>query len=359
MDAFRFKTELQVPTTPVKNQAQTRTCWSFASISLLEAEILRRQGRAVNLSEMYMVRLTYPRKARRYVRMHGHMAFHASGLAGDALHVLREFGLVPEQSYDGKSPHEVEHDHREMDAVLKAALDAVIQNHSGKLSKAWPKVVEVILDAYLGPPPEQFIYQEQTYTPKRFAESLDLRADDYVELTSYTHQPFYTWFSLDIPDNWSLNRFFNLPLEEFMEVLEHALEQGYSFVWDGDITEPTFSTKHGVAVLPSKAWDAYSVEERDRFWEQPVHELTVTQALRQEAFDNYTSTDDHLMHIIGRARDRYGTTYYVSKNSWGLKGTPYGGLIYLSDAYVRAKTISIMVNKNALPKSLQEKLGRG
>lgn len=245
---------------------------------------------------------------------------------------------------------------KEMDAVLNASLDAIISKKRRRLSKVWPKAIDGILDAYLGQAPESFSFNGQSYTPKSFAEELGFDPDDYIELTSYSHHPFYTTFSLEVPDNWSLNKYLNVPLDELMSVIDHAIQNGYSLGWDGDISENSFSQKRGVAILPVKEWEERTKEERNELCDVPEPEIEVTQEFRQEAFDNFTSTDDHLMHITGMAYDQNGTKYYKAKNSWGQKESKYEGFIYLSESYVRAKTISIMVHKEALLNKIVQQL---
>lgn len=305
-----------------------------------------------NLSEMFIVRKTYPRKAERYVRLHGNMAFSAAGLSGDVLYVIRKHGLVPKIVYDGHYAGQSQYDHKEMDSVLKAALDAIINNKGRKLSKAWPKAIESILDAYLGKVKKEFDYQGKTYTPLSFRRELGFNSEDYVQLTSYTHHPFFRKINLEVPDNWSLNKYLNIPLDSFMMAIEHAVKNGYSLAWDGDITEQSFKPKKGVAILPLREWQEKDREERSGICDTPEPEKAVTQEFRQEAFDNYTSTDDHLMHIVGTAHDQNGTRYYKAKNSWGVKGSRYKGFIYLSESYMRAKTISVVVHKKGLPPDL-------
>lgn len=353
---FEFSVIQEIPTTPVKNQAHTDTCWSFATISFIESELLRLGKGAFNLSEMFIVRKTYPRKAERYVRLHAAMKFSACSLAGDALRVMREEGMVPEEVYSGSYAGESKPNHVEMDSMLKAALDAVINNRTHKLSKAWPLAIEGILDAYLGKTPDEFVYQGESHGPRSFVDYLGVNLDNYIELTSFSHQPFYSKFSLEVPDNWSFNNYFNLPLDEFMAVVNHALQNGYSMVWDGDITEHSFNAKKGIAILPLKDWDDRSQEERGQICDKPEPEKEVTQELRQEFFDNYTSTDDHLMHVTGLAKDQNDTSYYITKNSWGLTDVRFQGFVYLSEPYFRAKTISVMLHKDALPKEIATKL---
>lgn len=354
--SFQFTPIIEIATTSVKNQAHTSTCWSFATISFVEAELVRMGKGQFDLSEMFIVRKTYPRKARRYVRMHGHMAFGANSLAGDVMRVIREDGIVLESAYNGKFAGAFEYEHQEMDAVLNAALKAIIKNKGGKLSRAWQDVIEGILDAYFSPPPKKFHYNGKSYTSHSFRNFLGIYPDDYVEITSYNHHPYNSMFSLDVPDNWSYNEYFNVRLNQLMWVIDHALENGYSLVWDGDITEKTFNQKKGIALFPKKEWDERSEEERERICDTPEEEKKVTQQLRQDSFDNYSSTDDHLMHLVGIAKDQNGTKFYKAKNSWGLRGSKYEGYIYMSESYMRAKTVSVMLHKDALPEAIMDKL---
>ena len=355
-EGFTFTTEISIPCTPVKNQAQTGTCWSFATSSFLETELLRMGKGEVDLSEMFMVRQTYPLKATRFVRLHGKTTLGPGSLAQDALRVLREHGLVPEDAYDGKFAGQSRHNHGEMDAVLHGMLTAIVANKGKTLTPAWPRAVEGVLDAYLGAPPQEFEYQDQKHTPRSFADDLGLRADDYVELTSFTHHPFYERFAIEIPDNWAGNLAWNVPLNELMQTLDRALALGYSVAWDGDVSEQSFQHKKGVAILPEKPWDERTKEEKDAVCDAPEPEMKVDQQRRQQHFDNYSSTDDHLMHIVGIARDQHGTRYYVTKNSWGTRDSDYEGYVHISEPYARCKTMTILVHRDAVPEMLRSKL---
>ncbi len=355
-EGFAFQDIKRVAVTPVKNQANTSTCWSFATLSFFESELLRLGKQPPNFSEMYVVRMTYPRKAEHYVRMHGRSVFSAGSLAGDVLKVVKEFGLMSNGAYTGLFAGQSKHDHSEMDALLKAALDSIVSSKKKKLSSAWRNALAGILDAYLGAPPSEFVHENKTYTPRSFADSLGLNVDDYVELTSYLHHPFYSSFAVEVPDNWSNNSYYNLPIDEFTTVTKSAIEAGYSVVWDGDITETSFRHKKGVALMPVKQWENRTSAEKSSIGDQPEEEVKTTQEFRQECFDNYASTDDHLMHIIGLAKDKNGTLYFIAKNSWGEMDNKFDGLLYLSEQYFRAKTVSVMINRNALPKALAAKI---
>ncbi len=348
-DGFRFEVVTGVRTTPVKDQARTGTCWSFASSSFMETELLRMGKEPVDLSEMFFVRMTYPQKVRNYVRLHGNTALGEGSLGGDVFRAVREYGAVPESVYPGRRYGADRHDHGELIVLVRAAADALVERR--ELSPVWPDAIDGILDAYLGEMPTEFVYDGKTYTPRSFADELGLRVDDYVELTSFSHHPYYDWFAVEVPDNWARNESYNVPLDELMGVIDHALERGYSVDWDGDVSERSFCHGKGVAVLPLEPWSARDEKKRERVCAVPEAEVQVTQEVRQQGFDDYTSTDDHLMHLVGIARDREGTKYYLTKNSWGVTGAE-DGFLYMSEAYVRAKTITIVVHREALPDGL-------
>lgn len=350
---YEFQIVKEIETTPVKNQARTGTCWSFATTSFIETELIRMGKPPLDLSEMFFVRMTYPQKAENYVRLHGNTVFGPGSLAQDVLRVVRLYGVVPEDAYAGRRYGGEQHDHSELQAVLSGALDGVIETRV--VSPVWPDAVDGILDAYLGAPPAEFQYSGRRYTPASFADYLGVEPDDYVELTSFSHHPFYTWFAIEIPDNWARNLSYNVPLDDLLGVINNALERGYSVAWDGDVSERSFCRADGVAVWPEVAWEAQTPADRDLICHTPEPEMQVDQEVRQRGFDNYTSSDDHLMHLVGIARDQNGTRYYITKNSWGITGAR-DGYVYLSESYVRAKTISILVNRDALPAGLSRRL---
>ncbi len=349
-----FTTVKEVESTSVKDQGWTPTCWCFSTISFLESELLRMGKDTLDLSEMFIVRHTYPRKAVRYVRLHGNTVFAGGGLSHDVMGTIREAGLVPEEIYEGRRVDATRHDHNEMAAVLKGAADGIVKNTSGRLTPVWPTCIEAILDTYLGKPPASFVFHGEEYTPESFLKELGLDPDAYVEITSFTHHPLYSRFILELPDNWALSEYYNVPLDDFMLVIDRALGSGYSIVWDGDTSEWSFGAVEGVALLPAEDWRDEGEGDQTCGARRPEKE--VTQEVRQELFDNYSSTDNHLMHIIGTAEDQDGKRYYIAKDSFGEKGKKYGGLMYLSEAYVRAKTIAIMVHTNAIPRELRRKL---
>ena len=353
---YIFTIENQLAATPIKSQDRTGTCWSFSTVSFMESELLRMGKGEYNLSEMYVVRNIYPEKARLYVRMQGNSRFSAGGTFHDVHTVFNKFGMVPESVFPGRENGE-KHMHFEMDKVLKSMCDALISNPNGTLSDHWMNAIHGVLDAYLGERPETFTYKGKSYTPQTFASSLGINTDDYVELSSFTHHPWYKKFVLEIPDNWDYNQVYNVPLDELVETINHALKAGYTVAWDADVSEKTFSHRNGVAIIPAANWNDLSANERNELFEAPSEELVVTPEIRQASFDNYETTDDHLMHIVGLAKDQNGKSYYMVKNSWGSDTNQCGGFVYTSEAYIRYKTIHILLHKDALSDGLREKLG--
>jgi bleomycin hydrolase len=263
------------------------------------------------------------------------------------------YGIVPEAAYPGRRYGGQRHDHSELQSVLRGALDALVENHA--ITAVWPDAVAGILDAYLGEPPGQFVIDGKSYTPRSFLDASGFDPGAYVELTSFTHHPFDAWFALEIPDNWARNRSYNVRLDELMSVLDGAIERGFSVAWDGDVSERSFCHARGVALWPVKAWEDRSEEEREALCSRPEAEASVTPESRQRGFDGYTSSDDHLMHIVGMATDQNGTRYYLTKNSWGETGAQRG-YVYMSESYVRAKTISILVHREALATGLMQRI---
>ncbi len=351
-----FTIDTEVNRTPVRNQYRTGTCWDHATLSFLESELLRTGKGEYDLSEMWIVRHTYPKKALAYVRNEGAAQFGEGGQAHDVLDRIREYGIVPENVYDGMRIDESRHNHGEMFTVLKAMLDAVDKKSGGRITPRWQDAFEAVLDAYLGRPPASFEYRGKTYTPKSFAQSLGLNLDDYVELTSYTHHPFYGKMRLEVPDNWSQDaNYYNVPIDDLEAIIDNALKTGYSVAWDGDVSEREFSPRAGYAFVPARDYEEQTQAERAAKPTAPEPEKDVTQALRQKTFDNHTTTDDHLMHIVGLAHDQAGNKFYYTKNSGGTDQR-YGGYLYMSRAYVRLKTVAILVNKASIPPPIAQKL---
>jgi len=350
---YQFKTTVDLEATPVISQGRTGTCWSFSASSFLESEIIRLTGKQIDISEMFNVRNTYPQKAWNFVMRKGKAQFSEGGLAHDVMNAVKSYGLVPNSAYSGLQALQTGHNHAEMVTVLKAMLDAYIKNPAKKLSPNWKRAIESVLDIYLGERPESFEYDGKTYTPQSFLEMTKINPDDYVTLTSFTHQPFYSSFILNIPDNFSNGSFYNVPLDELVAVTKSALKNGYSVELDCDVSESTFSARYGLATIPKEAVG------RGDFSAKVRKEKAISEKYRQQEFENYTTTDDHLMHITGLATDQNGNEYFRVKNSWGsnTERIPNDGHIHMSEPFFRLKTISVMVHKDALPKTLRQKLG--
>lgn len=370
-DPWSFEDVILLPSSPVEDQHRSGTCWSFAGTSFLQSEMMRLGKPDVNLSEMFIVWHTYAEKARKHVRLHGNLNFSAGGAFHDVTNMISKYGVVPESVYDGLKYGEDKHVHGEMDRVLREYVDAVVENKNRKLSTAWHDAFTQILDTYLGEIPQKFEYEGRTYTPLSFADNyVGLNMNDYVEITSFTHHPFYSKFILEIPDNWSWDEMYNVPLNDLEEIIDYSLENGFTIAWASDVSEKGFATGNkGIAVLPAapekdmsdaeiSRWEALPERERENELyklEKPVPELDVTQEMRQIAFDNFQTTDDHGMHIIGKAKDSRGKTFYKVKNSWGDYNM-HNGYFYASKPYVSYKTMCIMVHKDAIPPGIREKL---
>jgi len=351
-EGFGMKTEKMVEVSPVKNQDRTGTCWSFATTSFLESEILREAGEVVDLSEMFFAYHAYLYKAENYTRFHGLTNFGQGGQAHDVLNVIKDHGLVTEKAYEGEKIDGI-YNHAELSENLSALLKAITKSKGEKISDSWDEAYQGVLDAYMGKIPDTIMYRKKAVTPLEMVEKFQLQPENYVELTSFTHQPFYKPFVLEVPDNWSFDLYYNLPLDELISVIDHALINGYSIAWDGDVSSTGFSHENGLAmVLPGNI----DKKKPATLFLSPVNEPLIDQETRQNKFDNYTTTDDHLMHVVGIAHDKDGTKYYITKNSWGENSNNFGGYLFMSEAFMRLNTIAVMVNKKALPSKTEENL---
>ena len=367
--AYTFTVVKENPITSIKNQFNTGTCWSFSGVGFLESELLRMNKGEHDLSEMYIVRKNYEDKAVKYARLHGNLNFSPGGSFADVVETIDDYGILPDSIYKGLNYGTDSHDHGEMDKVLKGYMKSLVENST--LTTAWFNGFKGILDAYLGEVPQTFIYEGKQYTPQSFAALLGLKSDDYVSLTSFTHHPFYSKFPIEVPDNWRWADSYNLPLDEMIAAIDNAIMNGYTVAWASDVSEPGFS-RLGIAIVPDEnapenagsdqaKWLDLSLREKNSFVREKIgreilKEKTITQEMRQQDFDNFKTTDDHGMQIYGIANDQNGNKYYMVKNSWGMTG-PYNGIWYASEAYVRYKTTSIVVNKKALPPSIVKKIG--
>ena len=364
---YEFTTIKELPITPVKNQYKSGTCWCFSALSFIESEILREKGDTVDLSEMFVVGKSYRDRAVKYVRLDGHLNFGAGSSFGDVLHVIEDYGIVPEEQMRGKNYGTEMPEHNELDAVLKGYVSAVAKNPNKILTTAWLNGFDGIVAAYLGEYPETFTVDGKEYTPQQYRDALGINVSDYVNLTSFSHHPFYSQFVIEVPDNWRWDTAYNLPIDDLMSVLYNAIEKGYTFAWGSDVSEKGFS-RNGVAIMPvekkkaaagsdQEKWVGKSNEEnKEEAKPELPEEIVATQEMRQDAYDRKTSTDDHGMHVFGLAQDQNGTKYFMVKNSWGETGK-YKGIWYASDAFVRYKTMNVVVHKDALPKDIKKKLG--
>jgi bleomycin hydrolase len=359
---------VEIPATEVKNQSQTSTCWCFSTLSMLESDILRTQKTSYNLSEMYIVRKVYLEKADRYIRTHGNISFTGGGEANDVIDAIKNYGIVPEELYSGLKSDSMKHDHAQLDYELKVFVQNIVENPEKYYSENWQTKFNEILDKYLGKVPDSFNYKGVEYTPQSFADSLYLNLDNYILITSFTHQPFYKPFILELPDNWSWGEVYNVSLDDLENIVHFVLSKGSSVVWATDYSENGFAYGEGLAVAPKVFYetvkknnpqaDNMSESKRRRLYfdvSNPVEELNVTQENRQLAFNNYSTTDDHGMHIVGEAKGIDNHDYFYVKNSWGTNNK-YSGYLFASMPYFRYKTVSIMVDKSFLPDDIRKAL---
>ena len=370
VEGWRFTTIDSVAITPVKDQNRSSTCWAFSTLGFLESEVLRMKGQVVDFSEMYVVSKTMMDRATYCVRMYNEPHFSPGGSAYDVIYCMDHYGLVPQEAMPGIRYGWTAGDtlpvHNELDRVA----GGYVKGLSGlkRLSPVWREGLQAIYDTYLGPCPEEFELNGKKYTPKSFVESLGLSAEDYVSITSYIHHPFYERFALEVPDNWRMDQMYNVPLEDMMRIIDNALANGYTLAWAADVSEVGF-TRKGIGVVPDDdkgaditgsdmaKWVGMSADtKKEELTKKPLPEKTITQQMRQDAFDNWETTDDHGMQIFGTAKDQNGKRYYMVKNSWGAIRSDYKGIWYVSEAFMQYKTNDILVHKNAIPKDIRKKL---
>lgn len=369
-EGFRFTTIDSVAITPVKNQNRSSTCWAFSALGFLESEVLRTKGKEIDFSEMFVVSKTMMDRATYCVRLYNEPHFAPGGSAYDVIYCMSHYGLVPQEAMPGIQYAWTKNDtlpvHSELDHVASGYLKGL--TGLKKLSPVWKKGLQAIYDTYLGSCPETFTYEGKMYTPRSFVESLGLKEEDYVSFTSYTHHPFYERFALEVPDNWRMDQMYNVPMEEMMAIIDHALANGYTLVWGADVSEIGF-TRKGIGVVPDEdngaditgsdmaKWVGMTPDKKkEELTKKPLPEKTITQQMRQDAFDNWENTDDHGMQIFGIAHDQNGKKYYMIKNSWGTLKSDYKGIWYVSEAFMQYKTNDILVHKAALPKDIKKKI---
>lgn len=372
---YKFTTVLENPVTSIKNQHRSGTCWAYSAISFVESEVIRINNitdpeKYPDFSEFFVVSHSYSDRADKYVMLDGNLTFGAGSQGEDVLDVIRLYGLVPQAEMTGMNYGSDLPAQSELDAVLRAYIDAVVKNPNRVLTTAWKRGFQAILDEYLGEYPKTFVVDGVEYTPESYRDALNFNPDDYVTFTSYTHHPFYTYFPFEVADNWRWDQFYNVPIDEMMEILDYALENGYTISWGADVSEPGF-TRDGLAILVDVSASNNSGSDQERWVgksedkqakakakkaskNNPIVELVPTQETRQTGFMNKTITDDHGMQIYGIAKDQWGGKYYLVKNSWGETGK-YKGVWYASEAFVKGQTLDIAIHKSALPKEFVEK----
>lgn len=367
-EGYEFTLVKENPATSVKDQNRSGTCWAYSSLAFIESELLKAGKGEYDLSEMWIVRCAYMDKAEKYIRFHGAATFAEGGGFQDIPYIIKKYGIVPQEVYQGLNYGTTKPDFTEVSPALEGFVKPLANAKS--LSTAWKAGLESLLDAYFGKRPEKFTYKGVEYTPQSFAKSLGLNWDDYVEIGSFTHHPFYQPFMIEIPDNWLHSDIYNVPLDEMIEIIDNAIMNGYTIGWGADVSEKGFSWKNGVAIVPDEEKKDLSGTEKEK-WEKltpaeknasmysfdgSTKEKTITQKMRQEAFDNFQTTDDHGMQITGIYKDQNGNKFYKVKNSWGEDSGKYNGYFFASEAFVRYKTIDFQVNKHALSAQMRNKL---
>jgi bleomycin hydrolase len=354
---FKFTEVINLGTTSVKSQGSSGTCWSYSTNSFLESEMIRLGKQPVELSQIYSARNVYVEKGINYVRMHGAITLGDGGALHDVINMYKKYGTVPREVYTGLNYGTDKNKFAEMSSLIEGVLAAVVKNPNGELTPNWQKAYSAVIDSYLGKVPDNFTYKGKNYTPQSFAkEVVGINPDEYVEMSSFTNAPYYQKTTMMVPDNWSLDQVYNVKLNDMTDVIDNALKKGYTVAWATDVSEKSFSWKNGVAYVASKKFDDMTAEEKADMFNGPKAEPEITPEMRQAAFDNYATTDDHGMHIIGLAKDQTGKEYYIVKNSWG-ETNDYKGFLFVTKNFVKYKTTALLVNKGGIPAEIAKKLG--
>ncbi len=370
-EGFRFTTVDSVGITRVKDQNRSGTCWAFSTLGFLESEVIRIKGKEIEFAPMYVVSKTLMDRATYCVRQYLEPNFAEGGSAYDVIYCMDHYGLVPKSAMPGIRYGWTEADTLPVFTELSKVAKGYLGGLKGikKLSPVWREGLQAIYDTYLGVCPTEFEYEGKKYTPQSWVKSLGLNADDYVSITSYTHHPFYEKFALEVPDNWRMDQMYNVPMDEMMRIIDNAISNGYTLAWAADVSEIGF-TRKGIGVVPDEdhgaditgsdmaKWVGMAADKKkEELTKKPLPERTITQEMRQRAYDNWETTDDHGMQIFGTAKDQNGKKYYMVKNSWGTVKSDYKGIWYISEAFMQYKTNDILVHKNAIPKDIRKKLG--
>lgn len=353
---YVFTVVKNIENTSVKNQASSGTCWSYSTNSFLESEMIRMGKEPVDMAEIFTARCVYKDKAEMYVRLHGGLSWGDGGSCHDVINVFAKYGALPQSIYAGLNYGTTKNKFGEFQGVLKGMLDAVVRNANGTLTPVWKNAFEKVMDVYLGEVPNSFEWKGKTYTPRSFADQVvGVKPTEYIEFSSFSNYPYYTQVPLLVQDNWDFQKVTNVPINDITTIINHAIVNGYTIAWATDVSEKYFSWKNGVAFVPEKNWEDMEEAEQKSLFNGKATERVITQEMRQKAFDNYETTDDHGMHIVGNAKDQTGKEYYIVKNSWGEKND-YKGYIYVSKAYVQYKTTAFLVHKGAVPKEILSKI---
>lgn len=354
---FKFTEQINLGTTSVKTQGSSGTCWSYSTNSFLESEMIRLGKQPVELSQIYSARNVYVEKGINYVRMHGAVTLGDGGALHDVINMYKKYGTVPREVYTGLNYGTDKNKFAEMAALIEGVLAAVVKNPNGELTPNWQKAYTAVIDSYLGQVPDNFTFKGKNYTPQTFAkEVVGINPDEYIEMSSFTTSPYYQKTTMMVPDNWSFDQVYNVKVNDMTDVIDNALKKGYTVAWATDVSEKSFSWKNGVAYVPTKKYDDMTAEEKADMFNGPKPEPEITAEMRQAAFDNYQTTDDHGMHIIGLAKDQSGKEYYIVKNSWG-ETNDYKGFLFVTKNFVKYKTTALMVNKGGIPTEIAKKLG--